>query len=44
MGLAMIDLVDGQCSKHYPKAFLEETKMNEDIYLYYRRRNTGRTF
>ncbi|XP_070165618.1 LOW QUALITY PROTEIN: uncharacterized protein [Polyergus mexicanus] len=34
-------LVNGQCSKHYPKSYLEETRMDEDAYLYYRRRNNG---
>ncbi|XP_036150735.1 uncharacterized protein LOC118648518, partial [Monomorium pharaonis] len=37
-------LVNGQCSKRYPRNFLEETKMDEDGYPYYRRRNTGTTF
>jgi len=30
-------LVDGQ----YTKPYLEETKMDEDVYPYYRRRNNG---
>ncbi|XP_070171475.1 uncharacterized protein [Polyergus mexicanus] len=34
-------LVDGRCSKHYPKSFLEETRMDEDAYPYYRRRDNG---
>lgn len=29
-------LVDGQCSKHYPKTYIEETKIDEDAYPYYR--------
>ncbi|XP_025262562.1 uncharacterized protein LOC112637334 [Camponotus floridanus] len=37
-------LIDGRCSKHYPKPFLEETKMDEDAYPYYRRRNNGTNF
>ncbi|XP_029174062.1 uncharacterized protein LOC114942791 [Nylanderia fulva] len=34
-------LVDGCCSKHYPKPFLEETRMDENAYPYYRRRDNG---
>ncbi|XP_067216604.1 uncharacterized protein [Linepithema humile] len=34
-------LVDGKCSKHYPKSYFEETKMDEDAYPYYCRRNNG---
>nr|GEU62216.1 hypothetical protein [Tanacetum cinerariifolium] len=30
---------EGKCSKHYPKAFLEETMIDEDGYPIYRRRN-----
>jgi len=37
-------LIDGRCSKHYPKPYLEETKMDEDAYPYYRRRNNGKNF
>ncbi|EFN73726.1 hypothetical protein EAG_09471, partial [Camponotus floridanus] len=37
-------LVDGRCSKHYLKPFLEEIKMDEDVYPYYRRRNNGTNF
>ncbi|XP_018404137.1 PREDICTED: uncharacterized protein LOC108780818 [Cyphomyrmex costatus] len=37
-------LIDGKCSKHYPKSYLEETKMDEDAYPYYRRRNNGKSF
>lgn len=37
-------LVDKKCSKRYPKTFLEETRIDEDAYPYYRRRNTGKTF
>jgi hypothetical protein len=36
-------LVDGKCSKHYPKPYLEETRMDEDAYPYYHR-NNGRNF
>ncbi|SAL96239.1 hypothetical protein, partial, partial [Absidia glauca] len=31
------------CSKHYPKAFREETTVNDDGYPQYRRRDNGRT-
>ncbi|XP_032690659.1 uncharacterized protein LOC116853632 [Odontomachus brunneus] len=37
-------LVNGKCSKHYPKPFMEETRMDEDSYTYYRRRDVGKTF
>jgi len=37
-------LVDDQCSKHYPKPYLEETRMDEDAYSYYRRRNNDKNF
>ncbi|KYN16225.1 DNA repair and recombination protein pif1, mitochondrial [Trachymyrmex cornetzi] len=37
-------LVDGKCSKHYPKSYLEETRMDKDAYPYYRRRNDGKSF
>jgi len=37
-------LVDGKCSKHYPKPYLDETRMDEDAYPYYRRRNNGKSF
>ncbi|XP_011859152.1 PREDICTED: uncharacterized protein LOC105556668 [Vollenhovia emeryi] len=37
-------LVDTKCSKHYPKPYFEETKMDEDAYPYYRRRNNGKSF
>jgi len=37
-------LVDGKCSKHYPKSYLEETRMDEDAYPYYRRRDNGKSF
>ena len=37
-------LIDGRCSKHYPKVFLDQTRLDENAYLYYRRRNTGKTF
>jgi len=26
-------LVDGKCSMHYPKPYLEETKMDEDAFI-----------
>ncbi|KYN18615.1 hypothetical protein ALC57_09070, partial [Trachymyrmex cornetzi] len=37
-------LVDGKCSKHYPKPYLEETRMDKDAYPYYHRRNNGKNF
>ncbi|KYM96549.1 ATP-dependent DNA helicase PIF1 [Cyphomyrmex costatus] len=37
-------LVNGKCSKHYPKSYLEETRMDKDAYPYYRRRNNGKSF
>ncbi|XP_067214183.1 uncharacterized protein [Linepithema humile] len=37
-------LVDGKCSKHYPKSYFEETKMDEDAYPYYCRQNNGKNF
>lgn len=37
-------IVNGHCSKHYPKPFLEETRMDADTYPYYRRRDIGKTF
>jgi len=36
--------MDGRCLKHYPKSYLEETRMNENIYPYYHRRNNGKNF
>nr|GEX04969.1 helicase [Tanacetum cinerariifolium] len=30
---------DGKCSKHFPKSFLEETVLDEDVYPNYRRRD-----
>jgi len=37
-------LIDGRCSKHYPKPFLEETKMDKEAYPLYRRRNNNKNF
>eukprot|EP00959_Pyramimonas_sp_CCMP1952_P127287 2662318-Pyramimonas_sp.AAC.1 len=34
---------EDKCSKHYPKAFAEETATGNDGYPVYRRRNNGRT-
>jgi hypothetical protein len=34
---------NGRCKKKFPKAFAEETTMNEDGYPYYARPNNGRT-
>ena len=36
--------VNGKCSKGFPKPFREATTMDEDAYVSYRRRNTGRTY
>ena len=32
---------EGQCSKHFPREFREETIMSPDGYPYYNRRNDG---
>jgi hypothetical protein len=37
-------MVDGKCSKNFPKPFREETTLSEDGYPSYRRRDTGRTY
>ncbi|XP_072760469.1 uncharacterized protein [Anoplolepis gracilipes] len=37
-------LVDEKCSKNYPKLYHEETRIDEDAYPYYRRRNSGKSF
>ena len=34
-------MVDGKCSKRFPKEYVEETYAGSDGYLHYRRRNTG---
>ncbi|XP_058808421.1 uncharacterized protein LOC131674008 [Phymastichus coffea] len=34
---------DGECSKHFPKQFQNETTMNENGYPHYQRRNDGIT-
>ena len=36
-------MVDGKCSKQFPKQFQEETQVNIDGYPLYRRRDNGRT-
>jgi hypothetical protein len=36
-------MVNGKCSKGFPKQFREETSITEDSYACTRRRNTGRT-
>ncbi|KAK9669021.1 hypothetical protein RND81_13G103600 [Saponaria officinalis] len=36
-------MVDGKCSKYYPRNFCSETTVSEDGYPQYRRRNNGRT-
>ena len=35
-------IIEGQCSKHYPREFREETIMSPDGYPYYKRRNNGK--
>jgi len=37
-------MIDGKCSKNFPKAFQEETQLGHDGYPLYKRRNNGRTF
>ncbi|XP_051167634.1 uncharacterized protein LOC127285579 [Leptopilina boulardi] len=37
-------IVDGKCSKKFPKAFQNETTMGEDSYVLYRRRDVGKTY
>jgi hypothetical protein len=37
-------MINGKCSKKYPKQFTEETKTHNDGYPLYRRRNDGKTF
>ncbi|XP_036150216.1 uncharacterized protein LOC118648093 isoform X2 [Monomorium pharaonis] len=34
-------MINGKCSKHFPKSFHEETTMDENGYPQYRRRDTG---
>ncbi|KAF7841731.1 uncharacterized protein G2W53_004029 [Senna tora] len=34
-------MVNGKCSKHFPKKFTDKTSFDEDGYCKYRRRNTG---
>ena len=36
-------IVNGKCSKHFPKEFREKTAMDADDYPYYRHGNDGRT-
>ena len=36
-------MVDGKCSKRFPRAFQEFTNMDNSSYPLYRRRNNGRT-
>ena len=36
-------MVDGKCSKNYPKEFLEQTIYGENGYPQYARPNNGRT-
>ena len=35
-------IIEGQCSKQYPREFREETIMSRDGYPYYKRRNDGK--
>ena len=35
-------IIEGQCSKHYPREFRDETIMSSDGYPYYKRRNGGK--
>ena len=35
-------IIEGQCSKHYPREFREETVMSPDGYPYYKRKNDGK--
>ncbi|XP_043479916.1 uncharacterized protein LOC122509746 [Leptopilina heterotoma] len=37
-------LVDGKCSKHFPKDFQDDTIMGDNSYVLYRRRDTGKTY
>ena len=37
-------LVDGKCSKHFPKPYQNETTIDGDNYPHYRRRDTGITY
>jgi hypothetical protein len=37
-------MVDNQCSKNYPKEFLNETTYGNDSFPLYRRRNNGRVY
>ena len=37
-------LVGGKCSKHFPKMFRETTSMDQNAYVSYRRRDTGRSY
>ena len=36
-------MINGKCSKHFPKMFCEETSIDEEGFPIYRRRNNGRT-
>ena len=35
-------MIEGQCSKHYPREFREETIMSHNGYPYYKGRNDGK--
>ena len=37
-------MVDGVCSKKFPRDFVEETKLGDDAYASYARPNDGREF
>ena len=34
----------GECTKHYPREWQDDTTLPQDGYPLYRRRNDGRTF
>ncbi|XP_010695703.1 uncharacterized protein LOC104908310 [Beta vulgaris subsp. vulgaris] len=37
-------IIDKQCSKHFPKRFIDATKVDDEGYPVYRRRDNGSTF
>ncbi|KAI8550715.1 hypothetical protein RHMOL_Rhmol06G0129300 [Rhododendron molle] len=37
-------MVNGKCSKHYPKKFSEQTTGDENGFVIYRRRNSGKKY
>ena len=36
-------MINGKCTKHFPKRFYEETIIDEEGFPIYRRRNDGKT-